>query len=206
MERRIIKKGKHYPNNFIFPFMVEFNNEVSITVKYAFMSSCLYDFDDNDEYDKNKLVGISFVVFPRIRTKKWLNNKIDSGNVVLPWFKFLGLVVIKPHHWSSIRICWNTVNKEGKIDVWPYVYDRGMRISGMKKMAMCEIDQKYIFTVNVYKESDRIELFCYDEARTDINSNLYRIKDKGSLFMFLDLYFGGNKAAPHDMEFEFARL
>jgi len=184
--------------------MVKFNKLVPLAIKYKFTPSCLYDFDDNDEYDKNKLVGLAFVVLPRIRTKSWLNKVINHGGTVLPWFKFLGLVVINPIHWSSARVCWNTVNKEGKIDIWPYIYDKGIRVSGLKKMTMCDIDKPYLFGVNMDKSSNMIQFFCREENKTKPVSVYYKLKDIGIFFLFLDLFFGGNKAAPHDMAFYYS--
>lgn len=191
---RTIRQGQHYPDRTYFPFFVNKKPIFSKNRTFMFTESCLYDFNDKDESDKNKLMGISFVIFPRIRSKSWLKEQTLP---VLVWFTILGYVVIKPMHWRSARICWNTVNKENKIDIWPYFYDKGVRISGLSKMYTCELYIEYDFYVEVDKKENTVELSVKDT--THIGTEKHTINDIGSAYLYLDLYFGGNKPAPHTM-------
>jgi hypothetical protein len=195
---RRIEKGKHFPVRTHFPIMVNLRRVFSIEKIFNFDKSCLYDFNDNDEYDKNKLFGLSFAFWPRIKTRKWLACRKANKDVVLPWFSFLGLVVIKPQHWSSVRFTWNTVNKVNKIDIYPYVYDKGVRKRISESLGLCNIGEDYHFKLHVDKRADRV-IFVKSHTANGSNVYEYAIKDTGIFYNYLDVYFGGNKKAPHDM-------
>lgn len=195
---RIIKKGKHYPTRKHFPFILSLHNIKHIHRTFVFTNSCLYDFDDNDEHDKNKLFGISFAMFPRIRTNEWVKQKHNNNSIVMAWFKLLGLSVIKPHHWSSARFCWNTINKHGKVNIYPYIYDEGIRVT-LPLMGTCELDLHHKFRIEIM---NGIVMFTMNGSAGENITTTHYIGNTGIFYYYLDLYFGGNKTAPHDIKIE----
>jgi hypothetical protein len=55
-----IKSGRHYPLIWIpTPIIVNKHCPTTKTTSFMFTSSCLYDFNDNDQLDINKLFGFS---------------------------------------------------------------------------------------------------------------------------------------------------
>lgn len=199
---RRIKKGEHFPMKIHFPLIINPNRIFSITKIFNFDKSCLYDFNDNDEHDKNKLFGLSFAIWPRIRTQAWEHKNFENGKTVLIWFRFLGLVVIKPMHWSSVRFCWNTVNKDGKVDIWPYIYNKGIRISNFKAIGTCDPGKDYVFRIDIDKIIDAVIFTKINSEDGERITTNYDIEDTGIMYMYLDLYFGGNRTAPHDITIE----
>lgn len=59
--RLTIKKGRHYstPFPFPFPFRVRKNVNSSRSGQFKFSNSCMYDLEDEDQLDVNKLFGFS---------------------------------------------------------------------------------------------------------------------------------------------------
>lgn len=57
----IILKNKRrpFPNLGLFPVIINRNKSFSIIKHFKFSNSCIYHFDDDDQYDVNKLFGFS---------------------------------------------------------------------------------------------------------------------------------------------------
>src|ERR1035437_6893567 len=118
-----IKQNHHYPTLPSWPLFFKVAKIFTISHTYQFTDSCLYHFGDVDDFDKNKLFGISLSLLPRIRTKQWAYGR--DAKVMF----FIGkYVVINPIHWNSVRVGWccDFVNKEIKLT--PYMYKDGERV------------------------------------------------------------------------------
>ena len=60
MRKIVIRKGRHYPFvPFALPFCVRKNKIASRRTNFMFTDSCMYDLQDEDQWDVNKLFGFS---------------------------------------------------------------------------------------------------------------------------------------------------
>lgn len=60
MRKIIIRKGKHYPFiPFALPFWVKKNGIIIRKANFMFTDSCMFDLQDDDQWDVNKLFGFS---------------------------------------------------------------------------------------------------------------------------------------------------
>lgn len=202
---RQIDKGKHYPRATRWPLIVLFKDFFRIDMRVKFLDSCIYEFNDVDDYDFNKLFGLSFTLLPRIRSKTWAGGK-DTRT----WFSIGNYIVIKPHHWNSIRFVWNCL--EGKIAMAPYVFKNGERVnkpyfadqSGATLLFNTDIYYKLVMSVR--KETSEARLIIYEGQSSDLYMDFdvttMKMPKWFVLYQYLDLYFGGNKTAPHTMRLE----
>jgi len=186
--RRSIEKGKHYPDRTHWPLKLFRGDSLTIKRMITFNETAIYRFNDADDGDKNKLFGVSMRFFPVIRKLKSF-----EGKNIYPWFKLLGLAVFKPQHWSSIRIAWNCQDRNSSIRIYKYAYDKGERT----RSDICEIpiNKPAIFIINVDKQTGVVKILV--EYLNKEYRNYAKTEIKGSLYWLLDLYFGGNRPAPH---------
>lgn len=107
-----IKKGSHYSFRcgFIPHFGITFKNTISFSVKFD--DSCLYDLGDSDNYDVNKLYGLSTSYNHTIQSARIGWRCIDNKHIELMTFahdenkflepKVLGSVL--PNEWVDCKI------------------------------------------------------------------------------------------------------
>ena len=131
-----------------------------------FTDSTIYQFDDADQYDVNKLFGFSFGM----------------------------------HHNNSVRFGWRPNGDLSKIEIVGYEYHDKLRIP---TIPICEVqlNKWYKYQLKYNAKTSYIE---YTVISDDENFGMQHPIKLKKLFTFgykLDLYFGGNKTAPHKMIF-----
>lgn len=188
MKQIIIPKGKH--NGKPVQVGIHFGKK-DMTWRVNFTESCLYPFDDPDDYDINKLVGISF----------------------LRMTKFAA-----PHHSDSIRFGWRcSENHPGKISIYPYWYNKGQRYWYNKshtgqQHAILDINREYVFRLQLMPEHGRFRLTIYQGAYEWSNDHpLFSFETHFDFPKFkwgymLFPYFGGDNTAPQDCKIWMDRL
>lgn len=102
------------------------------------------------------------------------------------------------HHLNSDRIGWRYVSSKDKIELLLYSYNRKERV----KKHICYVDINEDVLINFYVEFKNGFRYVYSKITT--NKKIYYTKAKFHkpiivLLYGLSLYFGGNIAAPHDI-------
>lgn len=182
MSKFKVKKGRKFfygPRNW-FPE----RNRDGFVAKVLFHHNCVYRLTDN--YDQiNKLTGQSFRLFP------FYDKKSKS---------------IKPgHHKDSVRFGWRCLDG-GKIQLLAYVY-----INGERKY-------KELLSVGTgewvhLKFSETDKFYSFRAMDENGETSVAKFKKEGSKKGFIGLfinrlypYFGGKKAAPHNMQIELIHI
>lgn len=206
-ELRTINKGKHYPKRIRWPIFVNFKDYFRIELKVRFDPNCVYNFGNEDNHDKNKLFGLSFTLLPRIRHKDWIR-----GGDVRIWFRLGNYIVIKPHHWNSVRFGWNVSPNMSQLLLTPYIFRNGKRVSrdyfsnNVGDWISFDTDKYYRFILNVRKETREVRMVIYDNSGSDLyldfDKIILKVPKWKVVYYYLDLYFGGNRTAPHTMHLE----
>ncbi len=86
MKKFTIKKDHHYSKLFGFlpHFGLTFKNKFSYKIKFD--EGCLYDFNTTDNYDINKLIGVSTSYFHHVQSARIGWRCIDGENIqILPY-------------------------------------------------------------------------------------------------------------------------
>lgn len=147
-----------------------------LSFRFKFSSSCLYPIVDKDDYAVNKLYGFSYGC----------------------------------HHANSIRIGWRpSLSDDRKIEIFSYIYNNKQR--SFESLASIHLERWYIMKISVLKEYGKV---CF-KLKTEksegveylITSQSYQhfVMPKFRLGYMLRPFFGGEKVAPHDMQFEIER-
>jgi hypothetical protein len=166
-----IKKGNHSFGwlKHLYLFITGFLwKPTQITYKVRFTNSCRFDTPKNPD-QLNKLFGMSFGILPVYSKGKWY----------------------KPHHWNSIRICWDWCEMDNMINLYIYTYKDAIRV------------QKYIKSININEEIILCVTINNDVVvgnKQYYNSNY---KFENTFFGYkLYPYIGGKEPAPQDCEIE----
>lgn len=190
--KRTIEKGKHYVLPTHFPLRRSKSDSIIINRMFVFNETALYRFNDADDSDKNKLFGI---------TTRWLPVVIKKSTIdynVHPWFSFLGYYIFKPHHWNSSRVAWNCHNDLNMVTLYKYQYREGIRYSHKVVDIPLNVPVKVVFNFNKIDGEYVIQV----EIGAKKHYKYGRIEPGTNRYLLLDLYFGGNKAAPHNITIE----
>lgn len=180
MKKYTIPKGFHISH--IFPSF--YRNKPLVNFRFAFTSNCIYNLNDQHNQDCNKLFGVSFGLVHNTSTL-WGRIFKKSAN--------------------SFRIGWNCSSQNGKIQLYAYYYNDGVR----KIEYIIEVPKNKEFDASLY--FDRID----NKVHVDINAEGFdnshsvydfRFKDCPRFGMFLFPYFGGTIAAVHRMVIYLQRL
>ena len=208
-KNRIIERGKHTTEKFRFPFKLFLKDEITLTREYIFTESCLYNLGDNDDKDINKLFGIGLNIFPKIvnikKDKQYIINDIKNESLLgrVIWFKlFNRYYVLKPQNYSSFMFGWNIVS-EKFIGLYKYCHNyHGGRIDfNSSHITMFRIGDVIKLSVTIDKKHKTIKMIGADWNNNLLFTKLidlsaYKIK---WFLLYLDLWFGGNRPAPHDI-------
>jgi hypothetical protein len=124
---------------------------------------------------------------------KYILGDGDQGDIN----KLFGVGYLPHLHRYSARFGWVYNPETEKIELHAYCYDRGERLTqlvasvGIGEYVKCEIKvgfKNYIFTVRQQNKS---------------TYKIIRVSDFNKLIGYtLHTYFGGNKAAPHEIKIE----
>ena len=174
MKRKIILKGFHRPLSIIPPFMRSVvkpgKNKIDMRT-YIFTDSCRYRLDGGDQFDWNKLYGYCY-----------------------------GMDGI---HKNSGRIVWRYNPNTDKIELAAYCYDNDIRVYQL--LGEVNIDEQILVSVEVMDNIIKMSLVgVYNNDKLDTTKgNTFKMEFNESLkdkFKFsCDLYFGGNRVAPHQI-------
>lgn len=123
MNSYIIKKGRH--GNFHIPKF--YYNCKKLTIKAKFTESCRYDFGNVDNFDINKLVGVSFGT-----------HHINSFRIGWNYDKFNANIIIYAYWYNnSVRnykiLYFCEINKEINIDIFINRHQNNIVICGCEK-------------------------------------------------------------------------
>jgi len=140
--------------------------------KFMFTPSCLYDLKDEDQHDVNKLFGMSFNFFPTCKTHV-------------------------PHHINSARFGWRAKLDRQVIEIVVYEYVSGVRrptqvitevsVTEWYEYMMYWINGKMYYSIRSNNKS--VATFSTD----------FPLRKDVVLGYELDVYFGGNETAPHNI-------
>ena len=153
-------------------------------------------------------------IFPKLYSKNNLEinttvsfddtAKYDIGKDQTDINKLLGFGY-NFHHLNSDRIGWRYVPSKDKIELLLYSYNRKERV----KKHICYVDINEDVLINFYVEFKNGFRYVYSKITT--NKKIYYTKAKFHkpimvLLYGLSLYFGGNIAAPHDINVYLKKL
>ena len=153
-------------------------------------------------------------IFPKLYSKNNLEinttvsfddtAKYDIGKDQTDINKLLGFGY-NLHHLNSDRIGWRYVSSKDKIELLLYSYNRKERV----KKHICYVDINEDVLINFYVEFKNGFRYVYSKITT--NKKIYYTKAKFHkpimvLLYGLSLYFGGNIAAPHDINVYLKKL
>jgi len=82
-----IKKGKHYSNNWFYKLTHLFNFKQELKFKVKFDESCLYNFQDEDKHDINKLFGFS-IGFHHKNSLRFGWNVVDN-KIIIYYYNYI---------------------------------------------------------------------------------------------------------------------
>ena len=144
-----------------------------ITKYFNFSDGCDYNLNSDDQFDINKLFGVTFNIFPKIKDGK----------------------LLEPHHINSTRFGWRYLNN--CIEIIPYEYKNEIRYM-WTPIANLKINKWYKFEMIINKTT--VEYNIYDVEANKKIGNYISQSTKTKLFgHYLGFYFGGNRTAPTDM-------
>jgi outer membrane protein assembly factor BamA len=165
MKTYSIEKDSHRSGYYFKPVI----GNTSLAFNAFFNDNCKYDIGNPDQYDINKLIGLSFGY----------------------------------HHKNSARIGWRYNTVSDRIELLPYIYVNGKRLTEDKCPVILTIttNQTVYGMISHEGSSYRIILYTQDSGYTE-----YKISTGGTkipkLGYVLFPYFGGNVKTPHRMSID----
>lgn len=182
MKRKIIKKGRHRPSPFriaAFHPIFLFNKKYfdrEFSQYVIFGSNCKYNIGI-DQHDWNKLTGVC-------------------------------LGIKGPHH-TSYRLAWRWREDKQAIEICAYYYSNGTGWTSVR-IGYIHDAQPYKFSIKLKARDGRLTIvFSIKELNTNVEqqTTVYNIlNDSPCLGFGCGLYFGGNRTAPHEMEFYMSEI
>lgn len=164
-----INKGTHRAQGMRFGFTT--SNEQSAYITFG--EDCRYDID-YDQLDWNKLFGRSTNGF---------------------W-----------HHSNSMRVAWRYVKSRDQIEIGAYTYKKGKRQTEPQgfevSLGFVDIGERFKISCEHYRWKYIFKMTKYFTASSEVTELKLPAKKAPQLIKMsskLNLYFGGNRTAPHDM-------
>jgi hypothetical protein len=190
----IIKKGQH----------ICFNDEVgfkfgkNIRASYKFIEETIYDLNNSDQYDWNKLFGFTDCLLPRFRVLNTEDTRVNTCDFKV---KILNRVVafFRPVHWQSARFVWRWSTEKQVFESTSYCYVKGVRtyyydVFNIPLNSITDFKITKTFN-NYYFTAIRGNLKIYDK----VEEAKQKTKPYG---YYLGFFFGGNQKAPKDIKIE----
>jgi len=149
------------------PIIINRGKSFTITKKFKFTESTIYQFNDNDQHDVNKLFGFS----------------------------------IGFHHVNSFRFGWRPNADLTKIEIVAYEYHDKIRIPTIP-IREVELNRWYEYRLEYVAGRNEVHYIIMENSEygAGVTSPII-LKNKLNWGYKLDLYFGGNKKAPHKIIF-----
>lgn len=188
----LIKKGTHGP---LRQFeLLEDCKRLSYSI--MFTNSCAYNIGPADQLDVNKLFGIGYITFKFLYLKKF---NVFGNTVKLPWARPM-------HHVNSVKFGWRYDPQSGDMmEIVAYWYDNAER--WILPMGYVKIGKYYDYTIKIKEGWHTLEVYDIGGGERTLRfSKDVLIDDPCDLGYRLNLYFGGNQKAPHDMSIVMERL
>ena len=123
--------------------------------------------------------------------------KYDIGTDQSDWNKLFGVGYLPTHHRNSARFVWRYNPDNNMIDVGWYCYVKGERYSGF----LCSIPfhRNHLLQLNI--ENNLFVFTVYNPQNIQIASHAVPYWKISKLSYRLGGYFGGNRKAPHSMNY-----
>lgn len=176
-----IKRGKHRA----FPLRFGLWRDRHVTefiVKFG--PTCRYDLKNVNQADINKLFGLGFITNPVYALLVAVRAKLGGG------------IYKNEHHKESVRVGWRyNVNRDA-IELWSYCYVNEQRVTQF--LGECRIGREYSIKIDVKPMAYWLSFQSGFEG--NYNSVPYFHAKRWSYP--LEIYFGGDEPAPHDMHIE----
>ncbi|MDX1284727.1 MAG: hypothetical protein R3182_06940 [Draconibacterium sp.] len=166
-----IGKGHHYPwlIPIAFPVWVSAHHGKRRSAWFKFTKSCLFDLQDEDQHDVNKLFGFSIGNHHKTSFRFGWRPILKNGTIEIVAYEYHDGV-----RQTTMPIC------EVETDWW-----FEMVISYRPQ------DSKSYYFVNKYN--------YWDNKEVGFLANSVNVKKKWGLGYTLGIYFGGNEVAPQDI-------
>ncbi len=168
LKKFLIKKGNHYA--FHFP-KFHFGKKNEFEVRFIFNTGCKYDLGGDDNYDINKLWGVSFGLHHKNSFRiGWNSAGVDTN-------------IISPH-----------VMGDKSIALFCYIYNNGVRT--YEQIGVINEENLGKWKVKFDFDNNRIAL---SNGFSDAAPKYFPFKfPKFKWGYYLFPYFGGNQEAPND--------
>lgn len=116
--------------------------------------------------------------------------------------KLIGVGYLPGHHYESARFGWRYRTEQGEIELLAYCYVNGRRI--IQPIGFCAIDKWYKISLFTSKWQ---YLFLLDEIDgAPIGTTEMKHYNYGRLGYRLGVFFGGQKAAPHEIKIQIEKV
>lgn len=116
--------------------------------------------------------------------------------------KLVGIGYLPGHHKDSARFGWRYDIKTGQVEIVSYCYVKGQR--EIKHICFCEIGKRYYLELNTLEKWYQFFVYRPGELKHFGSSAVNHDHNKHFKYR-LGAFFGGNRAAPHDMTIELKR-
>lgn len=150
-----------------------------------FEDSCRYDLKTDDQFDINKVIGISYV-YGKFRPAK------------VPWWKLWAY-----HHNDGARFGWRYWTDTGKIELSAYCYIGSRRM--ILHLGFVEIGEPYRLQLNVTRLSYVFDVYDLEQDRAVGGCSIPHLHRK-KLQYRLGPYFGGDSVSPAEMKIQIQEL
>jgi len=183
MDEYIIKFGHH---NFK-PNKIKFFTKNNLVIKGYFDKSCLYDFNDIDDYDINKLAGFSTSIHHEVQSARvgWRPSRLIPGNIDLLTYVHDNNSIID----TLLNVIFgNPIERKDDRFIMSVAPDEIFKIN------LIATDNAYIFLAENKKNTSEIKI------------EISKKKRKFPFKYLLTPYFGGNKKAPKKMKLYLDKL
>lgn len=174
MKKFVIPSGFHLSH--VFPKFYFKKN--LLPFEFMFTSSCKYDLNDVHYLDVNKLYGMSFGLIHNFTTL-WGRIFKKSAN--------------------SFRIGWNCQSRNGKIQLFGYYYNNGVRSS----IYICDVDVNKVYSCTLVCDRATNKIMVDISAEGFASNSVFDFNfDNSPKYGFILFpFFGGTIEAPHRMTF-----
>jgi hypothetical protein len=174
MKRITVKKGRHLSNQLTGIYFMG----TGVRFEVKFTKDSRYVLGGNDQYDWNKLYGMSHGIFPLVQSYMM--------------------------HYNSSRFGWRYMPDINNYQLMPYFYINGVK-SLNNPVAVLEEGKQYICTIIPWYDKVAYSII---EKGTDKLIYYFESKEKVTSYngFLAPSYFGGNMPAPKDVSYLFKRL
>lgn len=123
--------------------------------------------------------------------------KYDTGQDQTDWNKLFGVGYLPTHHRNSARLVWRYNPDIQKIDIGWYVYDKGKRHCGF----LASIPFHFNCLLELFIDPDYYHFTVWNEVNVEVGRVTVPRSKTTALCYSLGGYFGGNRKAPHTMNY-----